>query len=101
MSGALTSLVIGEAKRHRRAVEREDVAVLHSKLQSLGAQKGVIFATNGFQQGAIDYAAAHGIALVTVTEGRFTYLQRAQDLDAISRDEARYMGLPDFVGYRV
>jgi hypothetical protein len=100
-AGGLDFLVIGEAKHHTRPVEREDALVLNAKLQSLGAHKGVIFSTSGFQKGAIDFARVHGIALVMVTEGRFTYLMRSQDPPAISREYAREVGLPDFVGYRV
>ena len=61
--------VLVECKHHARAVERQDVQVLHSKLQSLGAQKAMLFATSGFQSGAVKFAAAHGIALVEVATG--------------------------------
>jgi restriction system protein len=62
-------LVLVECKHQGRKVERQDVQVLHSKLQSLGAQKGMLFSVSGFQSGAVEYAAAHGIALVEVATG--------------------------------
>jgi hypothetical protein len=40
--------------------------VLEQKLQSTGSQKGMIFSTSPFQSGAIEFATAHGIALVHV-----------------------------------
>jgi hypothetical protein len=96
-------LVLVEAKRHRHPIKRELVASLHSKMQSTGAQKGVILATAAFQSGAIEYAKVHGIALIEVTEGRFTYMARSADPPPpMSREEAaeRY-GLPTFVGMTV
>lgn len=51
-------LVLVECKHQGRKVERQDVQILHSKLQSLAAQKGVLFSVSGFQSGAVEYAAA-------------------------------------------
>ena len=62
-------VVLVECKRHTRKIERNDVQVLHSKLKSLAAQKGMLFSVSGFQSGAVEYAAAHGIALVEVATG--------------------------------
>lgn len=62
-------LVLVECRHHIRKVERQDVQVLHSKLQSLAAHKGMLFSVSGFQSGALKYAAAHGIALVEVATG--------------------------------
>jgi restriction system protein len=62
-------LVLVECKHQGRKVERQDVQVLHSKLQSLAAQKGMLFSVSGFQSGAVEYADAHGIALVEVATG--------------------------------
>jgi hypothetical protein len=93
-------LVLVEAKCHRNPIKRELVQVLHQKLQSVSAQKAVLVSTAPFQSGALEFALAHGIALVTVTEGRFTYGTRSVDqLPVSSRDEATAFGLPLFVGY--
>ena len=37
-------------------------------LRAIGAQKGIVVSTSNFQSGAIDYAKAHGIALIQMTE---------------------------------
>lgn len=66
-----------ECKNHVRPVEREDVQVLADRLRATGAQKGILFSTNGFQRGAIHYARNHRIALVRVIEGKFIYETRA------------------------
>lgn len=62
-------VVLVECKHQARRVERQEVQVLHSKLQSLAAQKAMLFSVSGFQAGAVEFAAAHGIALVEVATG--------------------------------
>jgi restriction system protein len=68
--------VVVECKHHKRKVERQDVQVLHTKLLSLGAQKAMLFSTSGFQSGAIEYADAHGIALVQLAAGLTTWFTK-------------------------
>ena len=70
-------LVLVECKHEKRRTERQDVQILHSKIQSLGAQKGMIFSTAGFQEGAIQYAELHGLALVQIAKGETTYFSRS------------------------
>jgi hypothetical protein len=98
--GGMNFLVLVEAKCHNHPIKRDVVQVLASKVASVGAQKGVIIATAPFQRGALAYAAAHGIALVQVTEGRFTFESRSAESErAMSRQSARDRGVPDFVGF--
>lgn len=97
----LEFLVVVEAKRHSNPIKRELVQALLSKVQSIGAQKGVMFSTSHFQRGAITFAMAHGIALVSVTEGRFTFETKAAGQSRVmSREGSRTVfGVPTFVGY--
>lgn len=98
--GGMDFLILVEAKRHKNPIKRETVQVLHQKLQSVGAHKAVLVSTAPFQQGALDFALVHGIALVTVTEGRFTYQARGSlPPPALSREQARARGIPTFVGH--
>lgn len=69
-------LVLVECKRYRRRVERQEVQVLRDKMASVGAQKGMLFATTGFQQGAVDYARVHGIALVRLEAAQPEFVTR-------------------------
>ena len=69
-------LILFECKRHRDPVKRSDVQVLLAKLQSIGAQKGVVVAATGFQRGALEFAKAHGIACVRLVDEAWTYLTR-------------------------
>ena len=97
----LEFLVLIEAKRHANPIKRELVQALHAKLQSVGAQKAAMIATARYQRGALTYAKAHGIALATVTEGRFVFETKSMEaVPVMSREEAaRRYGLPTFVGH--
>jgi restriction system protein len=70
-------LVLVECKHEKRRTERQDVQILYAKIQSLGAQKGMIFSTAGFQEGAVQFAELHGIALVQIANGETTYFSRS------------------------
>jgi hypothetical protein len=93
--------VLVEAKLHKNPVKRELVQVLHQKVQSVGAHKGLMVSTAPYQTGAVIFAKAHGIALVTVTEGRFVYETRdALPVSQTSREEAaERFSPPTFVGH--
>lgn len=76
-SMGLSFLVLVECKHQKRPIERQQVQVLQDKLRSVSAQKAVLFATTGFQRGAIEYAKLNRIALVRVVEGKATVETRA------------------------
>ena len=69
-------LTLFECKRHATPVKREHVQVLHDKLRSTGAHKGIVVAASGFQSGALNYAKAHGIGCVRLQNGSWTYETR-------------------------
>lgn len=94
-------LVVVEAKRHTNPIKRELVQVLRDKLRSVGAQKAAMISTAPYQRGAIAYAKTHGIALATVTEGRYTYETKSFGPPGpmtCQQALARF-GLPEFVGH--
>lgn len=62
--------VLGECKQYKNRVNREKVVVLADKVRALGAQKGILLSTAGFQSGAIQYAKKHGIALIQIFDTR-------------------------------
>jgi hypothetical protein len=99
--GGMDFLVLIEAKRHTDPIERQYVMVLHEKLRSVGAHKAAIIATAPYQSGALEYAKVHGIALATVTEGRFTFETRSRDQPSpLSRERAEALyQIPEFVGH--
>lgn len=70
-------LVLVECKHYKNPVKRETIQSLHGKVQSLGAQKAVLFSTSGFQSGALEFAKAHGIAAVQLVDGRTNYFTRS------------------------
>lgn len=71
-------LVLVECKHQRKAVEREVVQILVDRIRSVGAHKGMLFTTATFQRGALEYARAHGVALVRVVDGTSLYMTRTQ-----------------------
>ena len=89
-------LVLVECKQHIRKVERQDVQVLHSKLQSLAAHKGMLFSVSGFQSGAVEYAAAHGIALVEVATGISNWHTRSA---GHSGRPPSWVSVPKYIGW--
>ncbi len=94
--GGAEIAVLVECKKLKRSVERDVVMILNSKLQETGSHKGIIFSTSGFQRGAIEYAAEHGIALITFVEGIHTYNTRS--VEDVPRS---YLpaDLPKYAGY--
>ena len=63
-----------ECNHDKSRVKRDRVQELWAKIQSVGAHKGILFATAGFQSGAIEFAKSHGIALVEIADGRSSYV---------------------------
>ena len=74
-------VVVVECKAYKASVKRDEVQKLLMKMQSVGAHKGILFSTSGFQSGAIKFAKAHGIALIQLADGRSRYFAKAFDDD--------------------
>lgn len=69
--------VLCECKKYKSRVNRDKVTILHRKLESIGAQKGILISTSDFQSGAIEYAKAHGITLIKAEDYHFDYLSHS------------------------
>lgn len=67
-----------ECKHYRSPITREKVQILYEKIQSIGAQKGILISTSNFQSGAIQYASVHGVALIQLTEADMCYETRGR-----------------------
>jgi len=59
-------LVLVECKYYKNVVDVGEVEEFHSKLDDIGAHKGIVITTQGFQEGAIKTAKGRGIALATL-----------------------------------
>jgi hypothetical protein len=66
--GLYEHLVVVECKYWNRNVKRRDVDSLIATVREVGAARGVIFSSKGFQSGAITQAAHDTIDLFTVRE---------------------------------
>jgi restriction system protein len=71
--GGARVIVLIECKHKGRPIERDAIMVLEAKLRDVGAHKGMLFSTSGFQAGAIQYATVRGIATITVIEGQWLF----------------------------
>lgn len=68
-------LILVECKCYRRAVGVEDVLEFTSRIQDIGAHKGIMVTTTGFQQGAVKIAEANGIGLAIASVGYWVLLR--------------------------
>ena len=73
------NVILIECKKHSNSVKRDVVTNLHAKLQSLGANKGIIISTVGFQRGAVQYAEKHGIALWQICDNYIKHYSASAD----------------------
>ena len=73
------NVVLVECKKHSNSVKRDVVTNLHAKLLSLGAQKGIIISTVGYQRGAVQYAEKHGIALWQICDNYIKHISASAD----------------------
>jgi len=63
-------LFLVECKCYNHAVPVDDVEEFHSKVDDIGAHKGIMVTTVGFQKGTIKTAKGRGIALALLTKER-------------------------------
>jgi restriction system protein len=82
-----------ECKRQKNPIKREQVQALLSKLQSIGAQRAILFSISSFQRGAVEFAQAHGVALVRVVDGRTSWIAKDRALAA----GADWQDVPDHI----
>lgn len=88
--------VLIECKRHKNPIKREVVQILNDKIRTTGTHKGMIFSTTKFQEGAIKFAKIHGIALIRVIEGKYTYFTRS--MDSPNFEPPEWANIPKYVG---
>jgi len=67
IAGGADLLVLVECKHYGHRVPVGDVEEFHSKLDDVGAHKGILVTTVGFQDGAIKAATGRRIALALLT----------------------------------
>jgi len=85
-------LVLVECKNHKNHIKREQVQMLHAKQVSLSAQKAMLFATTPFQDGAVEYANQHGIALVQLASGETLYFTKSGNRTPLPDSPPAYVG---------
>ena len=91
-------IVLIECKKHNSPIPRTYVQLLHDNIRSIGAHKGMLFATTGFQSGAITYAKEHGIALIKISEGKASYETRSS---GVSLEPPPWADIPKHIGWAI
>lgn len=89
-------LVLVECKKHKNRIKREVVEILYNRIRSVGAHKGMVFATAEFQSGAIEFAEKHRIALISVVDGKSTYQTRSV---GPTPEPPAWFSIPKYVGW--
>jgi len=90
-------VVLVECKRYSKPVERKELLSLWAKLQDVSAHKAMMFATCGFQSGAIKYATTKKIATITFVNGLFTYETKASGPSA-DNPPPPWARIPEYAG---
>jgi len=85
--GGLSLLILVECKHYRDKVKVRDLLAFAERIHDIGAHKGVVVTTIGFQRGAIKIANAHGIALVKTQPQwqHIKYCRRGNRIDGMVR----------------
>ncbi|HUT61717.1 MAG TPA: restriction endonuclease [Phycisphaerae bacterium] len=91
-------LVLVECKHQKSSIKRDVVQVLADRVRSIGAHKGIVFATAPFQSGALEYAKQHGIGLVRIADGSTAWETRAF---GATSDPPSWANIPPYVGWLV
>ena len=73
--------VIIECKHQGNSIKRTIVTDLYTKIQSMGAQKGILISTSGFQKDAVKFAGAHGIALWQIVDAQIKHISNSVGRD--------------------
>jgi restriction system protein len=93
------NITLIECKKYKNPVPREKVEILYSRINSIGAHKGMLFSTSRFQEGAITFAKKHGIALVQVIDGKLQYEVRSIEEKHI--EIPSWVDLPKYSGVAI
>jgi len=91
-------LVLVECKHQKSPVKRQVIQVLADRIRSVGAHKGIVFATAPFQSGALEYAKTHGIALVRIADGKSAWVTKAL---GVTSEPPPWANIPPYVGWLV
>lgn len=91
-------LVLVECKHQKNPVKRDVIQVLADRIRSVGAHKGIVFATAPFQSGALEYAKTHGIALVQMSDSSSAWVTKAI---GVKTEPPPWANIPPYVGWMI
>lgn len=74
-------LILVECKSSAEIVETSEILEFASRIEDIGAHKGIIVTTHGFQSGALQLAKSKGIALIVACDLEWNICAEAVRLD--------------------
>lgn len=74
---------------------------VYDNLRTIGTQKGIVVSSSNFQSGAIDYAKAHRIALIQMTETEEIFHTRCHYSVVVNRPYVPKNGGQPYIGVMV
>lgn len=77
--------IIVECKKHSSPLKREVIAELYTKVQSIGANKGIVMSTSGFQSGAVQFAEKHGISLLQIVDNKVRHIVNSGNISVMKQ----------------
>ena len=85
LAGGAKILVLVECKHYSHTVEVSDIEEFHSKIDDIGAHKGIMVTTEGYQSGTKAVAKGREIALALLTDDsqpdEINYIDAARKTD--------------------
>lgn len=76
--------ILIECKNYsKRAVQKEDISALYSKVMDIPFSSGVIYSMSGFCEGALDFANYYGIETVEVSETKIILSSVMNNIEAV------------------
>ena len=97
LGGARLRILV-ECKHWRRPVGRDVVLAHAMKVRNTASHKGMIFATSGFQRGALEAATEEGIATLTFEDGNARYETRSI---GPTREPPDWITFPTYAAYLI
>ena len=89
-------LFLVECKHYKNRIDVGEVEEFYSKLNDIGAHKGIMVTTIGYQEGAIKTAKGRGIALVTLSveasETGLIYSTKSYNIEKNEKQSKLFVG---------
>lgn len=77
--GYYNYFVVIECKDHNKRISIEKLEAFRTKIEDVGAHKGVMVSQKGFQEGAVKVAESYNIDIFTLTEEKTDWIEKIKE----------------------